>query len=369
MRLSLPARRVSLPGESEIKISRLREDEIPEVIRVKAEVYGTAPSEEPGYYRWKFFLNPHRGEAVPFWLLRDHGRLLGGIGALPVRMMIFGREQRGEFACEMFIEKAQQRSGLGTVLMDAYIADSPLPLMMNTSPSLRRFLVKRGFFDLTDQIHFSLRPQRPGALMSAGRGGKWVRRAGWLVGPVAGAIIEARAAALRRRPDPGVAVEEVEAFGEWAEEVWRSAAADYPVVVIRDLAYLRWKYEQHPRWSYRILRAVRGGRAVGYLTFRVHSKESNPMVIVQEIFAPREESGARLALLEHVRFAARKVGAIALKALASDPALTADLRRAGYIQHRTSPGMLYPRQPGFDRPDLQDIHTWYLTGGDSDIDY
>lgn len=354
---------------SEPHISRLREEEIPEVIRFKAEVYGRRPSEDAAYFRWKFFLNPHRGEAVPFWLMRDHGRLLGGIGALPVRMMIFGRECMGEFACEMFIDRTQQRSGLGTVLMDAYIAESPLPLMMNTSVSLRRFLVKRGFFDLTDRLHFSFHPIRPGALMSEGLEGRWAGRAARLMGPLAGAVFETRAAALRPRPDPGVVVEEVTAFGPWAEEVWALAAADYNLATIRDLPYLRWKYEQHPRWTYTILRAVRGGRAVGYLTFRLRSGEGDPMVVVQEIFAPQKDSGARLALLEHVRLAARRLGAIALKALATDPVLRADLRRAGYIETPSSPGMLYPRQPGFDRPELQNIDTWYLTGGDSDLDY
>ncbi len=283
-------------------------------------------------------------------------------------MMVFGREIPGEFACDIFIEKSRQRSGMGTILMDAYIADSPLPLMMNASPTMHRFLLKRGFVDLSRRLHFWLRPLRPGRLLAA-RWGGWRGRAARLAGPLLRGALEARAAALGRRPDPAIRIDETPEFGPWAEEVWESAGADYPLIVIRDLPYLRWKYEHHASWSYRILRAMRAGRAVGYLTFRLRSGSHEPLVQIQEIFARREDSATRLALLERVVREARVAKANAVKALATDARVRADLRRAGFLETGLSPGLLYPRQPGFDRPELQDLANWYLTGGDSDLDY
>ena len=353
---------------SDYRVTRLREEEIAEVIRVKAQVYGREPNEHPDRYRWKFFQNPHRGKEPPFWILRDGDRMLGGIGALPVRMVVFGTEIAGEFACEMFIERGQQRSGLGTMLMDAYIADSPLPLMMNTSKSLHRFLVKRGFYDLTAGIHFWVRPLRPGAMLAT----RWSGiRAGaaLLSGPLLRAAVEVRAATLRPRSDPSVSVEEVAGFGPWAEEVWAAASANYPVIVVRDLAYLRWKYERHAVCKYRILRAVDSERTRGYLTCSLRPEKRGPLMVVQELFTRRGDAGARLALLEHTIAEARRVNATAVKVMTSTPSYCADLRRLGFFETRSSPGLLYPEQPGFDRPELRDITNWFLSGGDSDLDY
>ena len=95
-----------------LRVSRLREEEIPELIRVKAQVYGVEATESPSDYLWKFFDNPHRTAAVPFWILREGDRLVGGMGAMPVRMRYFGREIPAEFACEMFIERGRQRCHL-----------------------------------------------------------------------------------------------------------------------------------------------------------------------------------------------------------------------------------------------------------------
>ena len=58
-----------------------------------------------------YIYNPDRGDKVPFWLLWEGDRLMGGIGAIPVCMVVFGREIAGEFACEMFIDRRQQRGG------------------------------------------------------------------------------------------------------------------------------------------------------------------------------------------------------------------------------------------------------------------
>jgi GNAT superfamily N-acetyltransferase len=353
---------------SEFRVTRLREVEIPELIRVKAQVYGLEPTESPEYYRWKFFDNPHRGELVPFWFLREGDRIVGGIGALPVRMRVEGREHRGEFACEMFVERGRQRAGLGTVLMDAYLADSPWPLMMNTSPSLSRFLAKRGFHDLSPGVAFRAYPLRLGALLASRLGPPW-KSAAHLAGPVFELALGARRWLSGLRRDDGVDVEEQKVFGAWSDAIWEQAGADYPIVVIRDRAYLTWKYERHPLWKYRILLASKAGRPLGYATFRLREGPSGPTGVVQEIFAPRAASAVRRALLRAAVRSARAGGADAVKVLATDSAVVEDLRREGFLRVRSSPGFFVPRQAGLDGPGILDPRCWYLTGGDSDLDY
>lgn len=353
-----------------LRVTRLREDEIQELIRVKAQVYGVEPTEVPAYYRWKFFDNPHRVGDVPFWVLREDGRMVGGIGAMPVRMRVFGREMQGEFACDMFIERGRQRSGLGTVLMDAYIADSPWPLMVNTSPSLHRFLVKRGFVDLTAALQFRVRILRPGAALQA-RWGGLKGRAARLADPLLRAALAVRGRLLATTLDPEVQVEERPSFGPWSETVREAVEPEHGVIVVRDPDYLRWKYQSHPLRSYRILCATRKGRPVGYATYRLRGGENGrgPLCAIQELFAPGAESAARRALLVHVARAAQEAGAEAVKILTTDLATCADLRASGFLAIKASPGFLCPRQPGLDDARMMTVSNWFLTGGDCDLDY
>ena len=353
-----------------LRVTRLRDDEIPELIRVKAQVYGVEPTEVPAYYRWKFFDNPHRVGEVPFWVLREGERMVGGIGAMPVRMRVFGREMRGEFACDMFVERGRQRSGLGTVLMDAYIADSPWPLMVNTSPSLHRFLVKRGFVDLTAALRFRVRILRPGAALEARWGGLRGRVAR-LADPLLRAALAVRGRVLAGPVDPDVQVEERSSFGPWSDAIREAVEPEHGVVVVRDQDYLRWKYQSHPLRSYRIVCATRTGRPVGYATFRLRGGEqgADPLCAIQELFAPRAESAARRALLAHVARAARAAGAQAVKILTTDEATLDDLHASGFLALKSSPGFLCPRQAGLDDDRMMTVSNWFLTGGDCDLDY
>ena len=353
-----------------LRVSRLREAEIPELIRVKAQVYGVEPREVPAYYRWKFFDNPQRGELVPFWVLREGERMVGGIGALPVRMRVLGRAIDAEFACDMFIERGRQRSGLGTVLMDAYLADSPWPLMVNTSPSLTRFLAKRGFVDLSAGFRVRARVLRPGAILGA-RWGGWRGSGMRLLDPVLRTALEARARVLARPADPGITVEEKEAFGSWSETIREVAEPDQAIVTIRDPVYLRWKYQSHPLYTYRILCASRAGRPVAYATFRLRRDQegAGPLCVVQELFGPRADSAARRALLAHLVRAARDAGAQAVKVLTTDDAIRQDLRASGFLTLKHSPGFLCPKHPGLDGPEVLNISNWFLSGGDCDLDY
>ena len=114
--------------------------------------------------------------------------------------------------------------------------------------------------------------------------------------------------------------------------------------------------------------ALFGHARIGRECFR-QVEERGPLMIVQELFAPREEGGVRRALLAHAAGVARQERCTAVKVLASDERVLGDLDRAGYLRTGVSPGMQYPEQAGFERPDLRDARTWYLTGGDSDVDY
>jgi hypothetical protein len=354
---------------SDLRVTRLRLEDLPELTALKSRVYGREfPREDEAFYRWKFFDCPARGEQVPFWVLWDGPTIKGGIGALPVRMKVFDREVPAEFACDMFVEREEQRSGLGTVLMDAYIAESPWPLMMNTSVALHRFLAKRGFRDLSEGLRFRVLPLRPGAFLRERLDG-WRGRLAGAADPALRVGLALRRLVRRPRLPRNVRVEEVEAFGGWADELWEEASAAFSVIVRRDEPYLRWKYERHPFLRYRILVAREGGRVRGYLTCRLREGSHEPLMIVQELFAPPGEGGARRALLAHAVALAAERRCTAVKILSSDPWTQADLARMAFLRSGASPGMQYPEQEGFDRPELRDLESWYLTGGDSDVDY
>lgn len=354
---------------SDLRVTRLRIEDLPELTSLKRRVYKRDfPREDEAFYRWKFFDCPARGEQVPFWILWDGPRMKGGIGALPVRMKVFDREVAAEFACDMFVERTEQRSGLGTVLMDAYIEESPWPLMMNTSVALHRFLAKRGFRDLSEDLRFRVCPLRPGALLRQRLPG-WKGRIAGAADPLLTVGLALQRSLRRKRIPKDIRVDEVEAFGPWADELWEEAGSDYPVIVRRDERYLRWKYERHPFLRYRVLVARAEERVRAYLTCRLRESEPEPLMVVQELFARREDSGARRALLARATTLAAEKGCTALKVLSSDRLVQADLERMGFLRTSASPGMQYPEQPGFDRPELRSLESWYLTGGDSDVDY
>lgn len=195
----------------------------PELSRLLAAVWGRPPVDDE--LEWWLERNP-AGEAIVS-LAEDDGRLVGVACMSPYRLQVGGREL--------------------TALV---------PLHVATHPEHRR----RGVFSTLERANEERAAGRAAVAITfpnAASAAVFRSRLGWVDLP--GPRVWARPATRRRLPR---GVRRVRAFGPEADELWRALAPRYGNSLVRDAAYLSWRFAAAPR-DYACLAADDGVAVVG----------------------------------------------------------------------------------------------------------
>jgi len=163
-------------------------------------------------------------------------------------------------------------------------------------------------------------------------------------------------------------VVEVDRFGGDADALWRRLAPEFPFALVRDAAYLDWRYADCPWLAYRrfVVRERGGGTVRALFVTRANWQRLPIQAVVDYLGAPDDEAALALALRTATRLA-RESGQARVEAwLPEASPLFGHALRAGF---KTEPCeyvlcvMLYR-----ERPDLDWIRPrWYYTIGDSDV--
>lgn len=138
--------------------------------------------------------------------------------------------------------------------------------------------------------------------------------------------------------------------------------------VVRDRAYLRWRFENHPRVEYELADVRdRSGSLLAYLILKRYQKEGKRFGHVVEADVRRGSLPVYRRLLEAAlgRFQQEGAGIASCWMLKNSP-LFVPLQEMGFRAQGFTTYAGYCRaQPGLDARGL-DLHEWHMTMGDSD---
>ncbi|WP_219416031.1 hypothetical protein [Pseudonocardia nigra] len=189
------------------------------------------------------------------------------------------------------------------------------------------------------------------------------------IGAVADRVVAA-GRAVGARPRRGTEIRGISEFGPEFDRLWDRVAARHAVQVVRDAAYLQWRYRRCPYgspWAAAVVRddEVRGLVVVGTATSSDVS--ARPTAGLLELFDDGVVPGARRALLAAGMRYAAGTGAEVMAARAGDPALARLLRTAGFrVRRRDSSPVTYRAGEADLEPFLATDHGWHLSFGDGD---
>lgn len=152
------------------------------------------------------------------------------------------------------------------------------------------------------------------------------------------------------------------------DAVWQRAVPLIQTSLVRDRAWVAWRYCTCPYRSYQIALAERAAGPVGYAVHSVVRHDETTSVLVPEIFAPGDQPALR-ALIGHVvaRGAAADADTVVTFAVPGST-VERELRHAGFLRGRGGwPLEVIQLDPAIPRAALRDPENWWLTGGDFDV--
>jgi hypothetical protein len=315
-------------------------------------------------FRWQVLSRP--SPAPTAWVAESDGRIVGTYCGTPVPLRLCATEALGIHGSHAMTSPALRRQGILTAVAGAAQAAwaaagfrLQIGVPWGTWGSRRQAL---GWVKVTDLIWLQrwLAPERavvrrlklPWAARMVPR--VWDRFFG-LVGKQPPA-------------SPGVHIRILAAPEPALDHFWAKVAPAWKHAVIRDAAWLGWRYFSAPGDAYRVLLAERAGQPVGYVALKIETSQSGGSVQgwVADLLAasPADEGALVRASLAHLRGA----GVERVRALvAPESRMQQALSAAGFSGRGGGEFGVVPLDPSLPIHEVSRADGWLIAGGDFDV--
>jgi hypothetical protein len=294
----------------------------PGLTRLHEQLRGESRSAE--YWRWSLLESPAGGGSVA---AVKNGRVVGKIGNIFLPMSINGQrakagllegfavhdEARGWRCYQGLLHKCFEESVTGGILF-GFAFSTRSATRMNRRigwANLGRAPVYSGFINVAKAL----------------RG----RRGGWALAAPAGRLAQPLIGlrGLHRQKKSDIEIRSTAQFGPEFDELWAENASRQNISVLKDAAYLSWRYLKCPDRGYKPFSAFRGGKLEGFIVVRGGGESAEGYIL--ELIVRNAASEVAQALLVHGLNALAESGAGIVRA--SFPARSpeaAALRRIGF---------------------------------------
>jgi len=331
------------------------------------------------------------GVPPPTWIARQAGRVLGYVTTIPVRFWDGERSWPAYWIKGLMVLPEYRNGPIGYAVMKAAVGRLPRSGGLAVASPARRLFVALGYTDL-GAVRNWIRAIAPGRVLRrldlAALGlqnlPRWAQGAlklaqatgaasalGWL----GGVFLRAIAAAGRLRA-AGLLAQELDEPPAAAEldVLWQVSRTGTASAVVRDGRYLRERYETGPSSPYRWIGVRRAGALVGVGVVRQPRPDGDPrlrgiqLATLVDLVYDSAEPATGLALLGAAERLARRIGADAVLATCSAPAVAGVLRRQCYLPIGGNVHFLFRDVAGDTTRLGPRLADWWLTRGDGQAD-
>jgi GNAT superfamily N-acetyltransferase len=348
-------------GEPEPRIEFFRDGDEHELAAFDRRRGG--PASTPEYWRWKYFDNPAGPACVAAAWVGDE--IVGTLGFLPVRTRVHAREVIATQQVDVAIHPAHRGGGLYFRLANAVMEEAARRGIAFgfgfATEETRALSVDFLGFDHVAPVHRLTKVLDYGHYASGLLG----RRIARMLRPVAA---RARGWKSRRRAPVARNVARIDRFDHRADRLAETLTLGR-IMVIRDAAYLNWRYADCPTVRYGRYAAGTQAAVSGFVVFHTYEADGHVRGIVDELVSSPDDPDTVNGLL-----------AAALSDLAADGAVNAScwlpawhphvtrLRALGFREREARNHLIVVpnRAPGLELGDLTEDRSWYYTHGDSD---
>jgi GNAT superfamily N-acetyltransferase len=357
---------------------RYEEGDESALLKLLALEYSVSDVAELRFFRWQYEQNP-AGRAL-IWVARDResGEVVGQFWVLPTRVQALDQICIGSLIVNLVVHPSYRRQGMASTLGKSVLADCPRRGIDFTyaMPSPASYHMDTAVFKNKEigQIPLLIRPLDWGALAAHWFGQTWLEHLARAGQQVLTGI--SKSGLTRDHTSHSLRIDKVARFDDAFDAFWARVGQKYPVALVRDAAWLNWRYKDVPTRDYRALAAYDGQRLVGYAVTRSSTFQGVRTGLIVDLLVEPTQQGEQAAQ--------------ALVAEATSSFIQEGLHLAGCLMLPTSQEFRALRRQGYwvcpkrlepqpfplttriysdkvPRSLLQDLRCWHFTMGDYDV--
>ncbi len=332
-----------------------------QIVALFERVFGHPISEE--HWRWKVKQLP--SPLANVWLAVADGKAIFHSAGIPVRFQLLGQNAIAMVSVDTMTAPEYRRRGLltqvGRIMYDHY-REAGIPFVIglineqwgSRAPAL-------GWTELFC-LEWQIRPLRPAALLA-----RRFKLPALSQLTLPGALWN-RFWDRHLRPDGSIQIRHVERAGPEFDALWQTCAHDAALSIVRDSAWVNWRYIAAPSYTYRVMLAERAGQAVGYVAYRLQESQGRKFGFIAELLTQRADVKARHTLVRYTLDQINGEGAeAALTQSVPGTWLYRTFRRAGFLwSWGTFSVQMVPLDPQLPMSLLHNPQNWLMSGGDFD---
>jgi len=241
---------------------------------------------DEAYNRWLFEEVPGADEDGPhIWICKRQDQIVGQQCGIPFRLKADDRLVQASWANSLMVLPEWRMRGAFIPLSAAQVASRPLVMGIHVSDAAFKAYMKAGWINVGALSTYIFPMDARRCVEASSVQGRLATAAG-----LAGPLLHAAAATFHQTARlTGARMEETAAFDERSDTIWRMASPHYPVMAMRDLSYLRWRFDAIPCASaYRRFYLMKGSTPLGYMVLRRETWRKEPcMAIVDYLCEPK----------------------------------------------------------------------------------
>ena len=315
----------------------------------------------PEHWQWK--LNTLPASVPSVWLAFDGARPIFQYAGCPLRYHFPSGERSGVVSVDTMTDPDYRRRGLlsqvGAQVFDTWRAAGHAFVIGLPNEKWGSRLAALGYVDLFP-LQWLVRPMQIEALAARRLRLNW---------PTNLAPLSALAQRGWNRSlpiDPAVVVREIDRAGAEIDQLWRTAHDPQRVSIVRDSAWLNWRYVAAPAFEYHVLLAARAGVTVGYVVYRLSTQAKHRNGAIAEWFATYYLVACALVRTALDRLYAARVESVATLTIPGSSQWQL-LKRSGFFPRHSFTVAINPfdNLPPLDW--LRQPDHWLMFGGDYDV--
>ena len=302
------------------------------------------------------------------------GRLIGQAAMAPIGVRLSSNPATAGLALNPLIDADFQGRGVALDLLrrlDAIAAEENVAFSYAfPDDASLPVLVNQGGFKEIAALSLLIRPLRPERLAAKTTGSRVLAR----TTSIARSVWRMPAPSVRQKDVPGLTIDQVTDFDEPFAVFWNRVQGCAPLIVVRDSAYLNWRYLEAPGREYVAFAARSEGKVRATMVLRsgLLGRLSTGLIVDLIVEASGEGRAAGRLLIEHAGeyFRDQDLDMLATLSLRHTDEFRL-FRASGFWMPpkflEPHPLHLVVRSHAEEANTAYDLHNWFLTLGDSQL--
>ncbi|UCH86459.1 MAG: GNAT family N-acetyltransferase [Dehalococcoidia bacterium] len=249
--------------------SRYSPDDAEDCLGLLAKVWGDSELAAPAYHDWQCQRSPAGAAVASLAREKETGGLVGQVVTIPINVRLSGKVHTAGLSLNPVVDPGYENGDIFVSLMRdvcAFSAEAGIAFSYGfpDQPSYSTFVNKAGFRDI-GSVPLLIRPLNPKRLALKATNSLVLGK----TASIARRIWRTPVPAPRQEIPPDLEIAEVDSFDDSFGVFWDRIQHRFPVMVVRDPAYLNWRFSDAPTREYMTFAGKSDGKIRGFAVLRV----------------------------------------------------------------------------------------------------